>query len=89
MSFTPSPDNLANETGGNLAIIAAGGIEYTMRYDAGATYTYIGYAVPATATESALWKIKRLTNSDNTIVWADGNANFDNIWDNRAVISYS
>lgn len=42
-----------------------------------------------TATSVASWRIKRLTNADNTIVWLDGNANFDNVWDNRASGSYT
>lgn len=60
-----------------------------LRYDEGATYTYIGEAAAGTATSAASWRIKRLTNADNTIVWADGNTNQDNIWDNRAALSYS
>ena len=74
-----------------IQAIPAGGdaTSYALKYDEGATYTYIGNAVPGTATSSALWRIKRLTNADNTIVWADGNANFDNIYDNRATLSYS
>ena len=62
---------------------------YTLRYDEGATYTYVGEAETGTATASALWRIKRLTNADNTVVWADGDASFNNIWDNRASLSYS
>lgn len=63
--------------------------QYALRYDEGATYTYIGEAAAGTAEGSALWRVKRLTNADNTIVWADGNSNFDNIWTNRAGASYS
>lgn len=62
---------------------------YALRYDEGATYTYVGEAVTGTATASAIWRVKRLTNADNTVVWADGDASFDNIWDNRASLSYS
>ena len=62
---------------------------YALRYDEGATYTYIGEAVPGSAEGSAVWRIKRLTNADNTIVWIDGNSNFDNVWDDHASGSYS
>ncbi len=62
---------------------------YALRYDEGATYTYIGNAVPGSADAAAVWQIKRLTNADNTIIWADGNSNFDNIWTNRAGLSYT
>lgn len=61
---------------------------YTLRYDEGATYTYIGEAAPGTATSAASWRIKRLTNADNTIIWADGDTNQDNIYDNRASLTY-
>lgn len=62
---------------------------YALRYDEGATYTYIGEAVPGTATSAASWRIKRLTNADNTIVWAGGDSNFNNVWDDRASEAYS
>lgn len=58
---------------------------------------YIGEADPGTLTSVASWRIQRVTfadedntsNEDVTIEWADGNASFDNIWDNRASLSYS
>jgi parallel beta-helix repeat protein len=73
------------------AILAASGgtSSYALRYDEGATYTYIGEANPGEVTSAASWRVKRLTNADNTIVWADGDSDFDNIWDNRASLSYS
>lgn len=61
----------------------------SVRLDEGATYTYIGNAAPGTATSAASWQVKRMTNADSTILFADGNSNFDNIWDNRASLSYS
>lgn len=63
--------------------------DYSVRIDEGATYTYIGYADPGVGVASALWKIKRLTNADSTILWADGNSSFDNVWNDRASLSYS
>ena len=59
--------------------------------DVGGGVTYIGEALPGTATSSASWSIKRLTETgdDLVLVWADGNSDFDNIWDNRAALSYS
>lgn len=65
------------------------GADQTVRVDEGATYTYIGYAVPGTATSSATWKVKRVTIADNTILYADGDPFYDNIYDNRASLSYS
>lgn len=55
------------------------------------TVTYFGYAAVGSANSSAVWKIKRMTVSlkITTVVYADGDTNFDNIWDNRASLSYS
>lgn len=58
---------------------------------ASATATYIGETLPGTATSSALWRIKKIDETSNptTILFADGNDKFDNVWDNRASLSYS
>lgn len=57
---------------------------------------YIGEALPGTATSTAAWRIQRLIftsgiggTEDISKTWADGNALFDNIWDNRLSLSYS
>jgi hypothetical protein len=53
---------------------------------------YIGQAQPGTATSAALWRIKKVTiavDGDVAELWANGSGNFDNIWDNRASLSYS
>lgn len=63
--------------------------KYAARVDEGATYTYIGEAEVGASVASAVWRIKRMTNSDYTLLWADGDAAFDNIWNNRASLSYS
>lgn len=59
--------------------------------EASSTVTYIGEATIATATSSALWRIRRVTvaSTVTTVAWADGNSNFDNVWNNRASLSYS
>lgn len=68
---------------------------YATRYDQDAatpTFAYLGKAQVGTATSAATWQIQKLTfgtDGDVTITWADGNASFDNIWDNRASLSYS
>jgi hypothetical protein len=66
-------------------------VQLTLRLDAVGTTTYIGDAIPATATNVALWRIKRMveTGPDLVILWADGDANFDNVWDDRVGLSYS
>lgn len=51
---------------------------------------YVGYADPGTATSAASWRIKKIDTSNYPITtWADGNSNFDNVYDNRASLTYS
>ena len=54
-------------------------------------YTYTGLADPGTLTSASLWQIQRYNNSGFPIVtqWADGNADYDNVWDDRTSGSYS
>lgn len=65
---------------------------YALNYDyIDATTSYLGEAAPGTATSAAAWRIKELTftGDDVTILYADGNSSFDNVWDDRASLSYS
>jgi len=60
----------------------------------GKTLIYRGEATPGTATSAATWRIRKLdidngSNGDVATTWADGNADFDNVWDDRAILSYS
>jgi hypothetical protein len=67
-------------------------VEQSMRIDeASATVTYVGVAAIASSEGGAVWKIKRITITGNVtdVKYADGNANYDNIWTNRASLSYS
>lgn len=66
-------------------------VVYTTRIDeASATVTYIGVALPGTATSASTWQIKKIDSSSGTsITFADGNSSFDNEWDERASLSYS
>jgi len=53
---------------------------------------YMGKAEIGTATSAALWQVKKFVfNAENDVIitWADGNDSYDNIWDNRAALSYS
>lgn len=55
------------------------------------TVNYVGEASFGAATSAAVWRIKKITYSGSSlnITWADGNDEYDNIWDNRASLSYS
>jgi len=63
--------------------------EYTVKIDTGATYTYIGNAVPGTATSASTWKIKRVTNATGNVDWADSVTTFTKKWDDRATYTYA
>lgn len=55
-----------------------------------ANNTYIWEATIWSATSSAVWRIKKLDETSWLLLWwADSDANFDNIWDDRASLSYS
>lgn len=62
---------------------------YSIRMDDGATYLYVGEALPGTAASSAGWRIKRVENSTGNVLWASGDVLFDKVWNDRASLSYS
>jgi len=53
--------------------------------------TYIGEAEPGSLFANPVWRIKRIVEDgpDSVITWADGNSDFDNIWNDRLSLSYS
>ena len=63
---------------------------YTTLIDEQGAVSYIGKALPKSATSSPVWQIKKLTQTETllSVVFADGNDNFDNVWDNRASLVY-
>lgn len=51
---------------------------------------YVGEAMEGTSTSDALWRIQKIDDSSGTLVtWADGNAAFDNVFDDRESLTYS
>lgn len=66
--------------------------EYSIRVDEPSSgVLYVGEALIGSLTSTAVWKIKKLTTvgAITSVLWADGNDAFDNIWDNRTSITYS
>jgi len=68
--------------------------KYITIVDNGDTTTdivYVGLALPTTATSAASWQIQEVDKTTDviTVKYADGNTNFDNIWDDRDSLSYS
>ncbi len=52
---------------------------------------YRGYALTGIAGEAAGWAIQKTTNNRGVVSnqWADGNKNFDKVWNNRKALIYS
>lgn len=71
------------------------GTSLALKYDQDAdppTFAYLGQAVPGTSGASGLWRIQKLTfgvDGDVVTLWADGNADFDNVWNDRASLTYT
>lgn len=59
--------------------------------EASATVTYIGKAEPGSAEASAVWQIKKIEiiGTETIFTWADGNVSFDNVWNDRASLTYN
>lgn len=53
--------------------------------------TYVGLANLGANTNGSIWLIKKISilGSITSITYADGNAEYDNIWDNRYTYSYN
>jgi hypothetical protein len=52
-------------------------------------YIYFGKADVGSDTSDAVWQVKKFTIATGIFTHADGNASFDNVWDNRASLTYS
>jgi hypothetical protein len=67
-------------------------VQYDRLVDEEGPLTYIGEAEPGTDRNLALWRIKRVSEAsdgDLEILWANGAAAFDKVWDDRATYTYS
>lgn len=73
---------------GEEALAQAERVDFTTN----GTVIYRGEAAPGTAESASAWRIRRITlaaDDDATTVWADGNSDYDNVWSNRLILSYS
>lgn len=61
---------------------------FSTEIDDAGTYLYVGEALPDQATSDPVWRIARVVNASGSKKWADGNGNFDNVWDDRASLTY-
>jgi len=56
-----------------------------------ANVTYVGQALPGSATSSACWQIKKIDETTTdilTIKWAGTSTAFDQVWSDRGTLSY-
>lgn len=61
--------------------------DLAVRYDSAG---YIGYAAPGSLTSAAKWQICKLDSSSGVaLTYANGSGNYNQVWDNRASLSYS
>lgn len=74
-----------------IHVVALGSANYATRTDEDGSTTYVGKAAIGSATSSAVWQIFKVvdTSGDLAVSWADGDDGFDNIWDNRASLTYN
>lgn len=66
-------------------------VQYNRLIDVDGNFTYIGEAVPGTATSAPLWRIKRVeqVGADINILWANGSSDLNKIWTDRLTYTYS
>lgn len=99
-SFKTSAGNLTyveTESDGSIPVtIVAGGSStpsYATKIDdtSTANVIYIGNAAIGSSGASAVWQIKKLDTSSLALdkTWADGNSDFDNVWNNRTSLTYN
>jgi hypothetical protein len=95
---SPGPQGIPGPAGpiGPIGPVGSGTAEeevYSTRVDfVNDNLLYRAEAPVGTADSAPFWRIRRIVignDGDVTEVWANGNANFVNIWDNRTFLSYS
>lgn len=63
--------------------------ELAARYVTVGDMQYIGEAEVGSLDASAVWRIIRIEQSAGEIKYADGDSNFDNVWDDHASLTYA
>jgi len=82
-------DNVEEELANIKTELQTSNQEYAIRQDEDATHRWTGLATPGSATSAAVWQISRETIADGTVLWADGDSNFNNIWNDHLTLTYS
>lgn len=74
-----------------ILMTASNNFNDASRIDESVPYVvYKGFAMPGTEPNSAAWAIQKISRKQDIIVyeWADGNNQFNHIWDNRYALTY-
>jgi hypothetical protein len=84
--FRPASDDLSK-----VAVTDETTALFTAIDEVSKNLSYFGFAAIGSSQAAAVWKITRLQKTGNVTLlqYADGNESFDNIWNNRASLSYS
>lgn len=73
-----------------LALLLAKFTHYTFRKHKVGTTTYFGIAAPGSSESSPVWLVVRyVSGDDSSLLYADGNDNFDNTWTGQTGHTYS
>lgn len=81
------PSAASTET--TLQTISFGGFKFTLRLATVGDVDYVGEASIGSATSAAAWRIKKVDNTSGIVLQWAGTGVFDQVWDNRASLSYS
>lgn len=63
--------------------------DLALRWVISGNFVYLGEAEPGSAQTGAVWRIQRIETTTGTILYADGDADFDNVWDDYSTLTYS
>lgn len=79
--------------GQNLQRQNASNMSLQLDYVGGTNPVYLGIAAPGTTTATAKWQIRKLTFDGNNNItkmeYSNGSSSFDQVWNDRAGLSYS
>lgn len=65
-------------------------VEEASNTESDATYNYYAFAAPGSSKAASVWKVIRVDIATGAIkTYADGNANYDNVGQGLAALSYS
>lgn len=91
-----NPDTLAFEVAtsrgagtGQEVVVTNLPAEGDFRMESAGGYIYLGWAPAGSSSAAAVWKVARISLAAGVVkVYADGNTQYDNVWDNRASLAY-